>query len=237
MKGYITDKEFGKIYVELRRGMTSVRFTYQSDGSLLMRAPQGTTVADLQRMIDINREKLRKLTKPSVPEFQIGQVIQCYKCQVVIEATNPRPNYVKTEWDNADTLHVQIHKSTDLTDARIKQVLSDTISHSMEYKARLVLLPFAQQVADELGLKPAGYEVGRGMRKLGHCTSKKVIQLSRNLMFYPEALIRYVICHELAHLTHMNHSPQFHALCDQYTGGKEKELEQQLRQFHFPIMK
>jgi len=73
------------------------------------------------------------------------------------------------------------------------------------------------------------------MRKLGHCTSKKVIQLSRNLMFMPEELIRYIICHELAHLTHMNHSPQFHALVDEYTGGREKELERQLRQFRFPI--
>ena len=237
MKGYIEDKEFGKIYVELRRGMTSVRFTYHADGNLLMRAPLGTTVADLQRMIDANREGLRKLPKPMVPDLHIGQVIECYKCQAVIEATNPRPNYVKTEWDNADILHVQIHKSTDLTDVRTKQFVSDMISHAMEYKAQHVLLPFAQKVADELGLKPAGFEVGRGMRKLGHCTAKKVIQLSRNLMFLPEELVRYVICHELAHLTHMNHSPQFHALCNQYIGGKEKELEQQLRQFRFPIMK
>ena len=74
-------------------------------------------------------------------------------------------------------------------------------------------------------------------RKLGHCTTKPVIQLSRNLMFLPEPLVRYIICHELAHLTHMNHSPQFHALCNQYCNGKEKELERQLRQFHFPILK
>ena len=111
------------------------------------------------------------------------------------------------------------------------------ISRAMEYMAYKVLPPFARQVADELGLKPAGFEIGRGMRKLGHCTTRKIIQLSRNLMFLPEPLVRYVICHELAHLTHMNHSPQFHALCDQYTGGHEKELEQQLRQFRWPILK
>jgi len=74
------------------------------------------------------------------------------------------------------------------------------------------------------------------MRKLGHCTSRNVIQLSRNLMFMPEELVRYIICHELAHITHKNHSPQFHALCDKYCSGKEKALERQLRQFRFPIV-
>ena len=236
MKGYIEDQEFGKIYVELRRGMTSVRFAIHPDGNLLLRAPLGATIAMLRDVIDRNREKLRALPRPDVPEFQFGQVIDCFRCKVVIEPTNPRPGYVKTQWEG-DTLHVQAYPTTDLNEPTDKQFISDMISHAMEYKAKQVLLPYAQQVADELGLKPTGFEVGRGMRKLGHCTVKKVIQLSRNLMFLPEALVRYIICHELAHLTHMNHSPQFHALCNQYTGGHEKELERQLRQFHFPIVK
>lgn len=236
MKGYIEDKEFGKIYVELRRGMTSVRFTYHSDGNLLMRAPLGVKVTDLQRMVDANREQLRHLPHPEIPELHIGQVIECFRCRAVIEPTNPRPGYVSTRWEE-DTLHVQVHESADLTDLRTKQFVSDMISHAMEYYADKVLLPFAREVADSLGLKPAGFEIGRGMRKLGHCTTKRVIQLSRNLMFMPEPLVRYVICHELAHLTHMNHSTQFHALCNQYCNGNEKDLEKQLRQFRFPIIK
>ncbi len=236
MKGYIEDREFGKIYVELRRGMTTVRFTYHADGTLLMRAPLGVSVADLQRMVDVNREQLRRLPRPESVSFQIGQVIECYKCRVVIESQNRMPGYILNHWDG-DTLHLQLHESANLDDDNVKRTLSSVIGRAMEVQAHAVLLPLARQVADGLGLKPAGFEVGRGMRKLGHCTAKKVIQLSRNLMFLPEDLIRYIICHELAHLTHMNHSPEFHALCDQYCGGKEKELEQQLRQFRFPILK
>ena len=236
MKGYIEDREFGKIYVELRRGMTSVRLGFRSDGNLLMRAPLGVSADELKRLIDVNRDGLRRLSKPSVPDLYIGQVIECFRCKIVIEATNPRPGYVATRWED-ETLRVQVHERADMTDSRTIQFVSNMISHAMEYIAVKVLLPYAREVANVLGLKPAGFEVGRGMRKLGHCTTKKVIQLSRNLMFLPEELIRYVICHELAHLTHMNHSPQFHALCNQYTGGKEKELEQQLRHFHWPILK
>ena len=236
MKGYIEDKEFGKIYVELRRGMTSVRFTYHADGNLLMRAPLGVSVADLQRMVGANRERLRRLPRREGVTFHFGQTIECYKCRVVIERQSRMPGYILNHWEG-DTLHLQVHESANLDDDTVKRTLSSVIGRAMEVQAHAVLLPLAQQVADELGLKPAGFEVGRGMRKLGHCTAKKIIQLSRNLMFLPEPLIRYIICHELAHLTHMNHSPQFHALCDQYCDGKEKELERQLRQFRFPILK
>ena len=236
MKGYIEDEEFGKIYVELRRGMTSVRFTFHTDGNLLMRAPLGVSITDLKRMVDINRESLRRLPHPEGVKFEIGQVIECYKCRVAIDQQSRMPGYILNHWEG-DTLHLQIHESAYLDDESIKRTISSVIGRAMEVQAQAVLLPFARKVADELGLKPAGFEVGRGMRKLGHCTAKKIIQLSRNLMFLPEHLIRYIICHELAHLTHMNHSPQFHALCDKYCGGQEKELERQLRQFQWPILR
>jgi len=236
MKGYIEDREFGKIYVELRRGMTSVRFAYHADGHLLMRAPLGVSVADLQRMVDINREQLRRLPHPELVSFHMGQVIECYKCRVVIEPQHRMPGYILNHWEG-DTLHLQVYERADLDNEGIKRTISNVIGRAMEVQAHAALLPLAQSMAHQLELQPAGFEVGRGMRKLGHCTRGRVIQLSRNLMFMPEPLIRYIICHELAHLTHMNHSPQFHALCDQYTGGKEKELERQLRQFRFPILK
>ena len=236
MKGYIEDQEFGKIHVELRRGMTSVRFTFHADGNLLMRAPLGISVAEMQRMVDIHREQLRRLPHPQSVSFRFGQTIECFKCQVVIESQNRMPGYILNHWEG-DTLHLQIHQNADLEDDGIKRTISSVIGRAMDVQAHALLLPFAQQIAEELGLRPAGFEVGRGMRKLGHCTAKRIIQLSRNLMFLPETLVRYIICHELAHLTHMNHSPQFHALCNQYCGGKEKELEKQLRNFHFPILK
>ncbi|MBR5171191.1 MAG: M48 family metallopeptidase [Muribaculaceae bacterium] len=236
MKGYIEDKELGKIYVELRRGMTSVRFTYHPDGHLLMRAPMGVTVAELQHIVNVNRERLRSLPKPEAVMFQFGQNIGCFRCSVMIEPQSSHPGYILNRWEG-ETLHVCPHETADLNDEAIKKTISKVIGRAMEVKAEEVLLPYAREVADGLGLNPAGLEIGRGMRKLGHCTAKQVIQLSRNLMFLPEELIRYIICHELAHLTHMNHSPEFHALVNRYTGGKEKELERQLRQFRFPIIK
>lgn len=43
----------------------------------------------------------------------------------------------------------------------------------------------------------------------GSCSVRKNINLSVRLLLLPEAVMRYVILHELAHLREMNHSPRF----------------------------
>ena len=45
--------------------------------------------------------------------------------------------------------------------------------------------------------------------KWGHCTSSGRIQFNWLIMLAPDAIIDYMICHEVCHLLHMNHSRQF----------------------------
>ena len=58
----------------------------------------------------------------------------------------------------------------------------------------------------------------------GSCSSKGNVNLSTRLLFAPEEVIDYVIIHELAHLTELNHSPRFWKLVsDAMPDYKEKE--------------
>lgn len=50
----------------------------------------------------------------------------------------------------------------------------------------------------------------------GSCSSAKTLTFNTQLMKVKKELIDYVVVHELAHLTHMNHSAKFHALVDAY---------------------
>ncbi|MEQ1668538.1 MAG: SprT family zinc-dependent metalloprotease [Sulfuriferula sp.] len=63
----------------------------------------------------------------------------------------------------------------------------------------------------------------------GSCTSTGVVRLHWRLVQASLAEIDYVLAHELAHLTHMNHSPQFwQRVADLYPGYQQPH--QQLRQ-------
>ena len=62
----------------------------------------------------------------------------------------------------------------------------------------------------------------------GSCNSNREITLNKELSRVNKNLIDYVIVHELAHITHMNHSKEFHSLVDLYLPSSKldrKELK------------
>lgn len=49
-------------------------------------------------------------------------------------------------------------------------------------------------------------------RRWGSCSARGNIRLNWRLIMAPDAVRRSVVAHEVAHLVHFDHSPQFHAL-------------------------
>lgn len=60
-----------------------------------------------------------------------------------------------------------------------------------------------------LKIKPSGIQLTNAKTKWGSCSNNKNIRLSWRLIQASSGIIDYVICHELAHLKHMNHSKLF----------------------------
>ena len=66
-----------------------------------------------------------------------------------------------------------------------------------------------EHYSERLGVRPARVTI-RGQRsRWGSCSGKGTVSLNWRLMMVPEPLADYVVVHELCHLRHMNHSPQF----------------------------
>lgn len=236
MQYYYDDKEFGRVIVTVRSNMRHYTARWKGE-QLHLNIPPGLSRSDLQGVLDKMRSGIRQ-RKEKVPKvtFEVGQVINCFRCQVTIVEQSQYSDRMTFGRDDAQ-LTLGIPRGLDLTSSFAKTNISRGLQGLVEGEMRRRLFPYAEEVAAQVGASPTDWEIGRGLRKLGHCTPKGVIQLSRNLIFLPERLVRYVICHELAHLTHMNHSPQFHALVNQYTNGQEKVLEQELKHFFWPIMR
>lgn len=77
----------------------------------------------------------------------------------------------------------------------------------------------AQQLelwSEHLGLQPNDCHIRRYKRRWGSCHANGRISLNWCLIMAPQAVIDYVIIHELCHLQYFNHSPDFWALVQRY---------------------
>ena len=58
-------------------------------------------------------------------------------------------------------------------------------------------------------LVPPKLSISSALSRWGSCNSRREVRLAWRLMKAPADLVDYVICHELAHLRHMDHSAAF----------------------------
>ena len=76
----------------------------------------------------------------------------------------------------------------------------------------------------ETGLHPTGLRVSDTRAQWGSCSARGVVQLCWRLVCAPPEVMRYVVIHELCHLRHRNHGPQFWALvaahCPSYSAHR-----------------
>ncbi|MGB1086443.1 MAG: M48 family metallopeptidase [Methylophilaceae bacterium] len=80
------------------------------------------------------------------------------------------------------------------------------------------------------GFSYRSVKISNAKTRWGTCNGKGVIRLNWRLILSRPEIVNYVICHELSHLTHMNHSSKFWSLveelCPNYK-SLSKELKQQ----------
>ena len=71
-----------------------------------------------------------------------------------------------------------------------------------------------------IGAKHSGVTIKATRSKWGHCTVRGAIQYNWQILLAPEAIVDYLVAHEVSHLRHHNHSPDFWALvasiCPEY---------------------
>ena len=81
---------------------------------------------------------------------------------------------------------------------------------ALRQKAKEVLPPLVERYAAVMGVRPAGITVTGARTRFGSCSPKNRLCFSFRLMDYPHEAIEYVVVHELAHIRHKNHGPDFY---------------------------
>jgi predicted metal-dependent hydrolase len=81
-------------------------------------------------------------------------------------------------------------------------------------------------LSQRAGISPPRFLLSSAMARWGSCNTRREVRIAWRLVKAPEPLVDYVVCHELAHLRHMNHSAAFWAevgrQCPDYQARREE---------------
>jgi predicted metal-dependent hydrolase len=125
--------------------------------------------------------------------------------------------------------HLFVHARTAHPDGIEKAVVAWMKKEALPYLAQRAFF-FARLHQ----LTPPQVFLSSANGRWGSCNSRREVRFSWRLIKARPALIDYVVCHELAHLRHMNHSPQFWAevkhMCPDYAVLKT-ELDREDHRF------
>ena len=95
-------------------------------------------------------------------------------------------------------------------------LLSPKETDKLRNKAKMIIPERVAYYAEIMGVKPESVKITSAEKRFGSCSDKGRLCFSYKLMMYPEKAVDYVVVHELAHLTELNHSPAFWRIVEKY---------------------
>ncbi len=109
------------------------------------------------------------------------------------------------------------------TENILREFLAD---ETLEYVSKK-----AEEFSERLNLFPKLVSV-KNLKSFGHCTRDKKIFFNSKLICLPIRLVDYVVCHELVHLRHFNHSKEFKLELAKILPNY-KEFERELKRYYW----
>lgn len=127
-----------------------------------------------------------------------------YQRQVEFDKLANSPVYITGE-----TLHIHPVSRTEASAQR-------TLETFLKATAQKYIIPRTKQLAKIMNTTYTTITLRDQKTRWGSCSSTGALNFNWRLVQYPPAVIDYVIVHELAHRTEMNHSARFWAIVAKY---------------------
>jgi len=187
----------------VRRSSRSRNISLRIDeAGLRVGAPLHASARAIEQVIALHgpwvREKLEEWAarRAPPPQWTDGAVLRLRGQPLALQCVN-------------DVAHATVDGDT------LRAPLRDPQRAVITLFKRLALPHYVDRVAhycDGLGLAHPEVKLSSARSRWGSCHSAGRIRLSWRMIQMPDALIDYVVAHEVAHLREMNHSPRFWAI-------------------------
>lgn len=175
-----------------------------------------TTTSLLARFVQANRDWITHHLASLPADFKVqdGANIPLFGTRtpliINLDTTLKRTSITLTE--NSITIKTNLEDPT----PRLRRFLDKLLSERLQV--------LCADKAAQLGKTITHITLRDSKSRWGSCGHDGRLCFSRRLVYVPENVLDYVVAHEIAHLQHMDHSPEFWATCRalsaDYEGGK-----------------
>lgn len=205
-----------------RSSRRSIGFSIGSKG-LEVTAPQWASMHDIESALQTKTAWIvRKLQEAAQRQSLRQEVRICWRDGGVIDylgnamklrltggdlqPLRTRQAYREQQADGSQSLHLPLTEQA--SENQVRAVVQAWILREARTHFTARLLHFAPLV----GVRWNALRLSSAATRWGSANSEGVIRLNWRLMQHSPRIIDYVVVHELAHLHHMDHSPQFWAV-------------------------
>lgn len=226
------DGRFVPIEIRRRKGTRRLKLTLGLENQIVASAPLRTSDAEVLRFVEKQTRWLNQQLGKAPPaiglEAWLQQTPQLSASGDLFfvrieDGWRGRSEYRFAEGGSVVLLRPQSGTGASLC-ALVLNFAKDALTCRVAYQAK------------RLGLSYAALSVRDQSSRWGSCSARRGISLNWRLVLLAPELQDYVILHELAHLTEMNHSAGFWALLDIYD-PRRRDHEKDLNALSSQIMR
>ncbi|GGE09642.1 hypothetical protein GCM10011529_14990 [Polymorphobacter glacialis] len=190
------------VIAERRRGARGIRLRADSvQGAVRISLPARGGVAEALTLLDRHRDWLAAQVAawPRALPFVPGAIIPFNGADLHIDW---QASHSRTPLVDGDTLHI----------GGPRAMLPGRVLRWLRATALIDVTVGTHEIAALVGRPVTQVRIGDPRARWGSCASGGRIAYSWRLILAPPEIRRNVVAHEVAHLVHANHGPDFHAL-------------------------
>lgn len=192
------------VIIARRKGTRSVRLAIGSDGSIRLTIPYGVSENAAVRFASNKIDWIKAHAKQR-DMLTSGMHIGKSHTLIVENAPITRPSTKVSKLE----VRVRLPLDVDATSHKAQMTIRKACNKALLTEAETLLPQRLQQMSVKHGIPYTSIRIQKLKSRWGACDSHNNISLNSYLIQLDWQLIDYVICHELAHTVHHNHSSKF----------------------------
>lgn len=205
--------------VQRRRGMRHLRVVVDESNQVVLKVPHGVAEHRAVEFLKSQGDWIVKIMRSAPPAVLLEEYLSDHPRlsalgrSIALE-TLSTPDTAYCAWDlEAGTCTIALNNAWSTEPQLVK---------SLRLFAKAAIPPRVEEIARNYDLKVNRITVRDQRTRWGSCSARRAISLNWRLILLPPDLHDYIILHELAHLTHLNHSKRYWNLLQQYDAESKR---------------